>query len=312
MSEPAPKLERPLEEVMLAMDVVDTLRHRENLVARELNEEDRDAQLIARLREIYQSQGIEVTDEILAEGVKALKEQRFVYKPPAAGLSVTLARLYVRRHAWGKAALALVCAVAIVWAAWHWLVTVPAERQAEAARVEISETLPNDLNRLKASIEATSQVPKATEQAQAIEAEGQKALAAGDAEAARAAVAALEDLQDRLDKDYVLRIVSRPGATSGLWRIPDANPNARNYYLVVEALDRDAKPVSVDVANEETGENERVTTWAIRVPQQTFDDVRADKEDDGIIQNDILGVKRRGVLDPDYAMPVSGGTITKW
>ena len=33
--------QRPLDEVMLAMDVVDTLRHRELLVARELAAEDR-------------------------------------------------------------------------------------------------------------------------------------------------------------------------------------------------------------------------------------------------------------------------------
>jgi hypothetical protein len=42
---------------MLAMDVVDTLRHRERLVERELNEEVREEQLIDRLRTLYKSQG---------------------------------------------------------------------------------------------------------------------------------------------------------------------------------------------------------------------------------------------------------------
>ena len=41
-----------LDDIMIAMDVVDTLRHREDLVHRELNEEDREAELIARLRKI--------------------------------------------------------------------------------------------------------------------------------------------------------------------------------------------------------------------------------------------------------------------
>ena len=53
MTDTAQPLKRPLEEVMLAMDVVDTLRHRESLVSRELNEDERDRQLIARLRESF-------------------------------------------------------------------------------------------------------------------------------------------------------------------------------------------------------------------------------------------------------------------
>ena len=74
-----------LDDIMIAMDVVDTLRHREDLVRRELGEEQREAELIARLRKIYQDQGIEVPDRVLADGVKALKESRFVYTPPPAG-----------------------------------------------------------------------------------------------------------------------------------------------------------------------------------------------------------------------------------
>ena len=38
-----------LDDVMLAMDVVDTLRHREQLVSRELAEGERDDQLLERL-----------------------------------------------------------------------------------------------------------------------------------------------------------------------------------------------------------------------------------------------------------------------
>ena len=57
-----------LDDVMLAMDVVDTLRHRERLVERELNEDMREEQLIERLRELYKSQGIDVPDRIIDEG----------------------------------------------------------------------------------------------------------------------------------------------------------------------------------------------------------------------------------------------------
>ena len=39
-----------LDDLMLAMDVVDTLRHRERLVERELDEDAKEEQLIERLR----------------------------------------------------------------------------------------------------------------------------------------------------------------------------------------------------------------------------------------------------------------------
>lgn len=312
MTDTAQPLRRPLEEVMLAMDVVDTLRHRESLVSRELNEDERDRQLIARLREIYSAQGIEVTDAILAEGVKALKEQRFVYTPPEGGVSLALARLYIRRTTWGRTVLGVLAAILIAWAGWYFLITAPAERRAEAVRVELTETLPGQLEDLKAAITEDTGVKAALEDADRLYDDGRKAVEEGQVGDARAAVAGLQDLRQRLEQAYTLRIVSRPGATSGVWRIPDTNQAARNYYLIVEALDRNGKPVEVPVTSEETGETQRVSEWGVRVPEATFSKVRRDKEDDGIIQNDTLAVKKPGTLQPDYTMPVSGGAITSW
>ena len=51
------------------MDVVDTLRHRDLILQKELDQDGREKKLIARLREIYAAQGIKVTDEILLQGV---------------------------------------------------------------------------------------------------------------------------------------------------------------------------------------------------------------------------------------------------
>jgi Family of unknown function (DUF6384) len=82
-SAPAPKLD----ELMLAMDVVDTLRHDLRLVEREFSAASSDEALIKRLREVYQSQGIKVPDRILEEGVKALNEKRFSYEPPGPSLA---------------------------------------------------------------------------------------------------------------------------------------------------------------------------------------------------------------------------------
>ena len=76
----------------MAMDVVDTLRHRERLIERELNEEVREEQLIARLRALYMSQGLDVPDSVIAQGVKALKDSRFVYTLPKPSFERSLGR----------------------------------------------------------------------------------------------------------------------------------------------------------------------------------------------------------------------------
>ncbi len=41
----------------------------------------------------------------------------------------------------------------------------------------------------------------------------------------------------------------------------------------------------------------------------SYDKIRRDKLDDGIIQNNLFGVKERGYLTPRYLMPTTGGAI---
>src|SRR5262245_66081495 len=106
MAETAAPPEKPqtLDDLMIAMDVVDTLRHREDLVRRELDEEGREAELIERLRKIYHEQGIDVPDKVLLDGVRALKESRFVYTPPAPGWKRSALTAWARRDVYGRRA----------------------------------------------------------------------------------------------------------------------------------------------------------------------------------------------------------------
>ena len=69
---------------------------------------------------------------------------------------------------------------------------------------------------------------------------------------------------------------------------------------------------AIPVRNEETGAVETVSKFGVRVPQATFEAVAKDKRDDGIVQKNRFGVKRRGKLAIDYQMPFEGGFITKW
>ncbi len=303
---------RPLDDVMLAMDVVDTLRHRRKLVERELGADSRDAQLIDRLREIYAAQGIDVPDSVLAEGVTALKEERFVYEPPPPGLSRTLAHLYVSRRRWGIPALAGIAIIIAGFIAYDFGYKRPQEaRQAEQV-IALAETIPNELNALNAEIETLARDQDAVAQATALRDRGLTAAAAGTAAQAEAALADLKALKAQLNQTYEVRIVSRPGTPSGVWRVPDNNPNARNFYLIVEARDPNGDPVSVTVTSEEDGGTKAVEMWGVRVDESAFNAVRADKEDDGIVQDSLLGVKERGALTPDYVVPTTGAAIFEW
>jgi len=289
-----------LDEVMLAMDVVDTLRHRQQLVEQALQGEAREAALIERLRATYAAQGIDVPERVLVAGVAALREDRFAYRPPPPGFATTLARLYVHRASLAALAVAVVAVVALAWGVRH--ATVVAPRQALAA----------DLGTVHARVTTGTDAPEALQRATAALAAGEAALQRGDTAAARDALASLEALAEVLEQRYELLIAAGPNAVSGVWRVPDVNTAARNHYLIVEARDDAGRPVRVEVTNEETGRAERVSTWGLRVPQEVFERVAADKAADGIIQDRLVGVKRAGTLAPEYVIPTSGGAITRW
>jgi len=308
----APGKPQALDDIMIAMDVVDTLRHREDLVRRELSEEDRETELIARLRKIYKDQGIDVPDSVLADGVKALKESRFVYTPPPRGWKRTLLTLWARRESFGKRAAALVALVAASLTGYHVLVTRPAQLADDRARVEITQTIPKDLKQAHADVLAVAGDEAAKQKANALLADGERLIRSGDRAGAKKVSGELATLRDELTREYTLTIVSRTGESTGVWRRPPGNSTARNYYIIVEAIGPDGRKLSLPIRNEESGATETVTKFGVRVPQNVFEAVAQDKRDDGIVQRNRLGIKRRGVLAIDYQMPFEGGFITKW
>ena len=109
------------------MDVVDTLRHQDNLVARELNESEREAELLERLRQIYRGQGIEVPDRVLREGVAGAQGEPLRLHAAGAGpRHVRSRKLWVSRGRIGKGLLAAVAALGIGAGAYYVGVVQPA------------------------------------------------------------------------------------------------------------------------------------------------------------------------------------------
>ncbi len=289
-----------LDEVLLAMDVVDTLRHREELVTQELARGDRDTALLERLRRTYAAQGIEVPEHVLLDGVAALREDRFAYRPPPPSLARAWATAYVRRDRWLRR-LAVVAVVAAL-GVFAYQQTVVAPRQAVVEGLDASH----------AAIVAVARVPEAQAQAATLLQAGRAAVAGGDTAAARTALDGLRSLQADLERAYELRIVVGEDLASGVWRVPDANSRARNFYLIVEAIAPNGGRLTLPILSEETGRVERVSSWGLRVDEATWQRVADDKADDGIIQDRIVGRKVAGELQPEYLVMTTGGAITRW
>ncbi|MEL6225718.1 MAG: DUF6384 family protein [Pseudomonadota bacterium] len=301
-----------LDDIMIAMDVVDTLRHDDRIVARELNDDARREDLIKRLKEIYAGQGMEVPDRILEEGVRALEEDRFIYKPPSPSFARTFAEWYVTRMSWGRYVAGALIGLTLLLAANYAFVQRPRALNAEARQTELKTMLPAAFASLMTSIQSETQDQAVIARARALETSGRNAAREGKLSEARAAKEQLDALLGDLRAEYQIRVVSRQGELSGLWRIPEANPETYNFYLVVEAINVQGEVVPQMIPNEETSRRERVATWAVRVPREVLVAVEKDKSDDGILQNAIVGRKTRGTLDRDWSIPVAGGFITRW
>lgn len=288
----------PLDEVMLAMDVVDTLRHREQLVAKELASGARDEDMYERLRQVYAAQGITVPERILREGVDALRENRFVYAQQGSKGARRWAMFYVNRRRW--AGLALLVVVLVAAGLFAYDAGVRAPRRA----------LVNDLQTTRTQIVAVSDDTAATARAATLFQQSQVAIDRGDYREARTDLESLQAILTQLQRSYTLRIVTNP--ETGVWRVPDINTGVRNYYLIVEAIDANGRRVTLPVRSEEDGEVRNVSSWGLRVEEPTFFSVADDKSDDGIIQNNTFGTKSVGNLEPDYLFPTTGAAITSW
>jgi len=194
--------EKPgFDELMLAMDAVDTIRHETSAMEAELSGDERRDVLKARLREYYAGQGIEVPDEVLEEAVEGVGRDRFVFKPLEPGLARTLATAWVRRGTIARrTAWTLGGAVVSAWlatTAHHHLVVAPRERAAIERQEDLATRLPVALD--KAYQEAAAAAAEYGDEAAAALAANRRDAAArliegGDRDGARSAVTEIERL----------------------------------------------------------------------------------------------------------------------
>ena len=294
----------PLEDLMAAMDVVDTLRHQHGIAERELNTQTRREDLLERLKELYDAQGISVPEHVLQEGIDALEQERFQYQPVAPSWQTKLAKMWVSRRRWGKP-IGFLAVLGSLFFGYYFMAEVLPEKRLQTA-------LPKQIESSLSQIENIAKNPELITQAQQNAEVARIAIDSGDYDQAQDIAARLTSAADSIASEYTMRVISKPNQSSGVWRVPPNNPKGRNYYLIVEALDNNNKVLELDILNQENNKTERTKQWGLRVNEQTFYQIAADKKDDGIIQNNQVGKKEVGFLKPSFSIPTTGATITKW
>ena len=301
----------PLNDAMLMMDVVDTLRHSADLPlagdGRSLNAEA----TVERLKASYLQAGIEAPEAVLLQGIAAMGDGRFSYTP-RTGLAANLPHLYVSRAKWGRPVSTLSLALVIGLGGYAFGYRPYRDAQAEAARVELAQSLPAQMDALYQEIFNETKVQAAADEAAELRNRGKDGARQGNRAVAEDAVARLTALHEQLRLNYALRVVDRDGVKPGFWTFPPSNAEATNYYVVVEAIDPDGNALKLPIADENSGSTKTVSQWGLRVPQAVYDAVIADKQDDGTIQHYVVGFKQDGFVDVDYVIPVLGGAVTQW
>ena len=289
---------------MAAMDVVDTLRHQSDIAERELDGQGRRDRLLHRLRDLYQAQGIDVPDHVLQEGIDALEQERFQYQAVAPSWRTRLAHIWVSRGRWGKP-IGFLAVLASLFSGIYLVTDVLPERNMRNA-------LPAQIAASLSTIKILAKNPDIVSTAEQRASAAQREIAAENYTGAVQIKDEIAAISKRLQQAYSIRIVARPGERSGVWRVPEINQRGRNYYLIVEAIDNNNRVLEVDILSEETGKRKSVKVWGLRVERDVFERVAADKQDDGIIQSNKVGVKEIGYLQAQYAIATSGASITKW
>ncbi len=142
-----------LTDVILAMDVVDTLRHEQQLVRHALNEDAREEALVARVRAAYSAQGIDVSEAMIIAGVAALKARQYAYEPPPAGLRTSLLKAWINRQRIGGGLAVVAVLAAIIAAGWVGFVEWPAQR----ALTEQANTLNQNVSLANAELTSLQQ-----------------------------------------------------------------------------------------------------------------------------------------------------------
>lgn len=293
---------KAFEEKLLTIDLVDGLRREQERLDLALDDRERMQELRTEIRAYYEQAGIVVSDALIDRAIAERQQQRFAFRPPKLGPAGHIAaRAWIYR---GRVT-AIAGTIAVV-ASGGWLIEQQLDKRAQQQLAEAERAHANALACLAES--AAGAAPEDVAILEALQREGAALSPAGAEDWNREANATCAFFATPVR----LRVVSESGEQSGVWRYFDGNRGARAYYLVVDALSASGAPVAVPFESAEDGREYRQARFAVRVDEALYERVRADKQDDGVLQDRDAGAKPANSLQWDLPAGFEPSFIAEW
>ena len=184
------------DDAIVAMDIVDAIRRDPALAAGDA------AAQAEGLRAYYRRVGIAVSDSAIATGLAAVNDNRFSHVPRTRGPRAALARLYIERRRWQPAATVLALVLVLGFGGYFLAYRPYRDALARQAQLELSETMPAQMQALYQTIHEETKVQQAETEAVTLRDRGQAAAKAGNRVAAEQAIIDLTNLRDTLRADH--------------------------------------------------------------------------------------------------------------
>ena len=310
--------EMDLEEVMRVMDVASTLRREQELVEREFNLDKTKQMLREKLIRTAELTGESLTPEQVEAAVNWYYDNLHEYEEPEKSLHWYLAHLYVARGWILKIAIPIALAIGAIWGLWFAPFAPFSDANQQSRLLKSAETKIEKSLKSSQAIASSNSAKTALIQ---LENEFKAGLENEDIEGLGNVYEKLASLESRLNEEYTLTVVSGENQQSATRRDFEDDDGTRvsGYYLVVQALDSNGKPLKREILNREKNERKTVETWAELVPKEVYDRLATDKKEDGVLNETVFGRKIRGELDLKIEIkgadnqPIERtGQITNW
>ena len=296
-----------LHDQMGAMALIVEWRHKQMIFQVHLDLHKRREEVARRIREYYQSQNIEVSDALVEQGVRSYFEKRLTYEAsPAGTLSGLLTRIYITRSSWKKPVAIGVAALTLLvggsYIAQQERETV--SMQAAARDAAVIDKIAAQISEIDERFQSMGMTPAEQEQVSAGVAAANAAVQERDIARAHDSLAALKATLAYAETPLTFNVVDRAGVKPGIERNYSTS-GGKSWYLITEAVDPSGNVVPVTVTSVESGTKKQATLFGVRVSKDVFENVKADKMEDGHVDNRMLGKKPANSLTPKFTRAFS-------
>lgn len=299
-------------EMVRVMDVASALKRERSIAERELNREETKQLLREKLMETARLTGDPVTEDEIDAAIEHYFDNLHEFQPPEASGETLLAHLYVMRTTIAKWACAIGVAAALWWGMFSFGIMPGKARDAR-----IAAELQGHINKSAAAAIEMATVPNVKERIAQLTKQADAYREAGKLTEMQEIAEQIAAQEMLLRQEYTIEVVQSP--KSGIDRYADGGEKLSGYYLIVQARNPDGSIRRMQIRDAETGKIKTVSQWGELVPKETYDQIAADKQADGIVDQTAFARKSKGELKvnvtmqaPDGGVLSRGRQITQW